>query len=209
MLKELRARLTYANVMATIAVFLALGGGAYAVNGSLAGRNTVGSADIINQEVKSADVENEGITGGDIQNATVTGDDVSPNATLRGEHINESSLAAVPNANFATSIGDGAVTTTKFGTLTRKTASVLVPGGTAFNGAYDTRVAEVSCDPDLAISGSAYWTSELALAGNDELPLIETGYTHNFSGRPTGFWAEGGNDSGDEETLFVAVHCLE
>ena len=33
MLKEIRSRLSYANVMATTAVFLALGGGAYAVSG--------------------------------------------------------------------------------------------------------------------------------------------------------------------------------
>src|SRR5438552_1322326 len=33
MLNRLRPRLTYANVMATVAVFLALGGGAYALNG--------------------------------------------------------------------------------------------------------------------------------------------------------------------------------
>src|SRR5436309_5125811 len=33
MLKALGSRLTYANVMATVAVFLALGGGAYALSG--------------------------------------------------------------------------------------------------------------------------------------------------------------------------------
>src|SRR5205814_8991955 len=33
MLKALGSRLTYANVMATVAVFLALGGGAYALTG--------------------------------------------------------------------------------------------------------------------------------------------------------------------------------
>jgi hypothetical protein len=33
MLKAVRSRLTYANTMATVAVFLALGGGAYALSG--------------------------------------------------------------------------------------------------------------------------------------------------------------------------------
>jgi hypothetical protein len=40
-----RPRLTYANVMATLGVFLGLGGGAYAVSTTLA-RNSVGSAQL-------------------------------------------------------------------------------------------------------------------------------------------------------------------
>jgi hypothetical protein len=40
MLKALGSRLTYANVMATVAVFLALGGGAYALSGIPDGRGT-------------------------------------------------------------------------------------------------------------------------------------------------------------------------
>ncbi len=68
----MRNRLTYANVMATLAVFIALGGAAYAAN-------TVGSSDVIdnsllsadlknNQAVKSADVQAEALTGADIKN---------------------------------------------------------------------------------------------------------------------------------------------
>jgi hypothetical protein len=40
MLRQLRARLTYANVMASIAVFLAMSGGAYALT---IPRNSVGT----------------------------------------------------------------------------------------------------------------------------------------------------------------------
>ena len=52
MRQRLRSHLTYANVMATIAVFVAVGGGsAFA----LAGHNTVFSDDIVNGQVKLAD----------------------------------------------------------------------------------------------------------------------------------------------------------
>ncbi len=68
----MRKHLTYANVMATLAVVLVVAGGtAYAAN-------TVFSTDIVNGEVKSVDigtgqvqspdVKNEGLTGADIAN---------------------------------------------------------------------------------------------------------------------------------------------
>jgi len=57
MLKQVSRRLTYANVVSTLGLFLVLTGGtAMAVNGSLPGQNTVGSADIINGEVKTTDL---------------------------------------------------------------------------------------------------------------------------------------------------------
>ncbi len=66
----LRTRLTYANVMATLALFVALGGTAYAVD-------TVRSSDIVDNEVYSADVRNDnlaggGLTSGDIANGSMT-----------------------------------------------------------------------------------------------------------------------------------------
>jgi hypothetical protein len=60
-MRHIRSHLTYANVMATFAVFLVLGGGtAVALNGS----NTVFSDDIVNDQVYSADVRNDTLSGG-------------------------------------------------------------------------------------------------------------------------------------------------
>jgi hypothetical protein len=182
---KLRSHLR-SNVVGYVALFVALSGSAYAVNGPLAGRNTVGSADIINQEVKSADVEDDGVSGAD---------------------IDESSLAKVPSAGSADSVADGAVTSAKFGTLTRQDASVVVPGGVAGNGSYATRDASVTCSPGLALGGSAFWT--VGQDPDDELPLIETSYGHNGAGRPVSFRAEGGNDTSEDTMLVVAVHCLQ
>lgn len=50
-MKHLRSRLTYANVMATLAMLVALGGTGYAAA-------TIGSKQIINNSVKSIDVKN-------------------------------------------------------------------------------------------------------------------------------------------------------
>ena len=56
------------NVVGYVAVFLALSGTTYAVNGPLAGTNTVGSADIINGEVKPKDIK-EAASGSHAVNA--------------------------------------------------------------------------------------------------------------------------------------------
>jgi hypothetical protein len=55
-MRLIRSHLTYANVMATIAVFLVLGGGAYAA--FHLPKNSVRSKNIVNGQVKRADVSN-------------------------------------------------------------------------------------------------------------------------------------------------------
>lgn len=70
MLKVPRPRLTYANVVATLALFVALGGSSYAA-------------------LK--------ISGRDIKAHTITGQKIKPN-TLGRRQIKESSLSAVPRA---------------------------------------------------------------------------------------------------------------
>lgn len=55
---RLRAQLTYANVMATIAVFVALGGGAYAIS-----RNSVESKHIAPNAAKGSDVKESSLRG--------------------------------------------------------------------------------------------------------------------------------------------------
>lgn len=75
------------NVVGYVALFIALSGSAFAVNGSLPGRNTVGSADIINGEVKAPD-----IGAGQVSNAQVA-DDSTPRA-LTGKNVARDALNA-------------------------------------------------------------------------------------------------------------------
>jgi hypothetical protein len=76
-LLRLKTHLSYANAMATLAVFIALGGGAYAVT---AGKNTVTSKSIRNGAVKSEDVQDNGLTGIDINESTLQGIQGPPGA---------------------------------------------------------------------------------------------------------------------------------
>ena len=107
MLSELRSRLTYANLMATVAMFIALGGGAYAAaTGSIDSRelknNNVRSTDLRNNDVRTRDLRNNDVRGGDVRNSTLTGGDVA-NDGLTGSDVLESSLGQVPSATSANS----------------------------------------------------------------------------------------------------------
>jgi hypothetical protein len=73
-MRRIRDNLTYANVMATIAVFLVLGGGsAVALNGS----NTVQSDDLgPGAQVKAPDVAANAVNGSDVVDNSISGADV-------------------------------------------------------------------------------------------------------------------------------------
>jgi hypothetical protein len=79
-LEKLRQHLTYANVTATLALFIALGGSSYAAL-------RVGSREIADNSVRSRDVKNH----------TLTRHDLARN-TLDGTVIRESRLGRVPRA---------------------------------------------------------------------------------------------------------------
>jgi len=113
-MSRIRVHLTYANVVATIALFLVLGGGtAVALDGS----NTVFTDDIVDGEVKSEDIGGaevqtgdlgpDAVTTGKISNGDVRSVDVLDNnlnggdiadASVTGADVDESSLAQVPSA---------------------------------------------------------------------------------------------------------------
>jgi hypothetical protein len=70
----IRRRLTYANVIATLALVLALGGGAYAA--FQLPRNSVRSMNIKNGQVKARDIGNNQVRSSDIKNGQVKSEDI-------------------------------------------------------------------------------------------------------------------------------------
>jgi len=97
----LRSRLTYANVMATVAVFVALGGSSYAALHITGGQ-------IANNTVRSKDLRNNDVRGKDVRRGTLTGADVK-DESLAGKDLRESTLARVPLASAADTAGDAAL----------------------------------------------------------------------------------------------------
>jgi hypothetical protein len=67
-LDRIRTRLTYANIAATLALFVALGGTSYAVK-------QIGSKDIADNSVRSRDVRNNTLRTRDVRNRTLLAKD--------------------------------------------------------------------------------------------------------------------------------------
>lgn len=83
--------LTYSNVVATIALFIALGGGALAA--THLGKNSVGTNQIKKNAVVISKIKNGAVTGAKVQAGSLT-----------GTQINASTLSTVPTAQTANSL---------------------------------------------------------------------------------------------------------
>ena len=76
------SRPSHSTVVAYLALFLVLTGGtALAIDGSLPGQNTVGSADVINGEVTNVDLGPDSVTSGKIANGEVKNAELGPGAS--------------------------------------------------------------------------------------------------------------------------------
>ena len=75
MLQRIRSRLSYANVAATLALFIALGGVSYAA--VKLPKNSVGTVQIKKNAVNGAKVRNSSLTGSDVKNRSLTAADFS------------------------------------------------------------------------------------------------------------------------------------
>jgi len=88
-----RRRLSSAHIISFIALFVALGGGAYA---AIAAKNTVNSKSVVDGSLKSIDVKDGNLAGVDVKNDSLT-----------GKQVKEATLGAVPNADKLGGAGAG------------------------------------------------------------------------------------------------------
>ncbi len=99
MKKRLRSKLTYANVVSSLCLFLLLGGGAAFAAGKL-GKNSVGAKQLKKSSVTTAKVKNEAITEAKLAAGAVTASKI-PADSLTGVQVNASTLGTVPSAQTA------------------------------------------------------------------------------------------------------------
>jgi hypothetical protein len=165
-----------ATVIAAIALFIALGSGAYAATHLRA--NSVGSKAIKNGAVKSADIHNHGIKGHDIGNAQVKTRNLKNGAVTSGKvSFVKSSVIAASNAttsNVPVDLGGPSVT-------------VSVPSG---------GVVEIFAEAQIAdTGGGANAVGQVSLT---EPHLVPTPSAILASGTPnfqTRFTSPGTNDA--------------
>jgi hypothetical protein len=123
--KQIRKRLTYANVMSSIAIFLVLGG-ATALAAGLA-KNSVGTKQLKKNAVTTAKIKSNAVTTAKIRNGAVT-----------GAKLNVGSIPTVPSAATAGNAGNantvgGQSVTKLFTTLTEGQSGVLVGSVAGFS----------------------------------------------------------------------------
>jgi len=166
--KQLRKRLTYANVMSSIAVFLVIGG---ATAFAALGKNTVGSKQLKKNAVTTKKIKNNAVTTPKIKNGAVTAEKLAAGAvTVGAGSITNEKLAngSVTNDKLANGsvtnekLAEGAVTGNKIagGTVTKGNLAegTLLPRAFAlveFNGEVDPKFT-VGGIPTATQVGSAY-----------------------------------------------------
>ena len=168
---KLRSRLTYANVMSAIAVFVAVGGGAaYAAN-------TVFSTDIVDGEVATRDLANGAVTIGKLAGNSVNSARVA-NGSLTGADVDESTLSGVqPRVRWVFALLDGSVA------QSRGVDSVTKTGTGAYRVDFDGSVANCAILASLS-SGSGWGWAKAGLGGVGDPSDIVLVDTHEPDGTP-------------------------
>ena len=107
--KDSGRRISYANIVATLALFIALGGISYAA--VKLPKNSVGAKQIKKNAVKSAEIKKDAVAGAEIKKNAVAGSEVKKDS-LGGSDIDESKLSGVEAATLGGLSPDGFVQTT-------------------------------------------------------------------------------------------------
>jgi hypothetical protein len=113
MLSKLRSRLTYANAMSTIALFLALGGGAYAVS---VPKNSVGPKQLKRSAVTAAKLRPGSVTTTHVKNRSLLVGDFRPGQLSFGAAGRAEDLDPPPAAP-KTTVASMTLTTRKAGRI--------------------------------------------------------------------------------------------
>jgi hypothetical protein len=132
MFTALRTRISYANVVATIALFIALGGTSYAA--LQLPRNSVGPKQLKKNAVTAAKIKRNAVITAKIKSNAVT-----------GSKINEATLEKIPQAAAADALSN----------FDYNSATVANPAGA-------NTVGAVSCDPGQRVVGGGIKVDDVA-----------------------------------------------
>jgi hypothetical protein len=98
--KQIRKRLTYANVMSSLAVFLVLGGATAFAAKTVLPKKSVGTPQLKANAVTTAKIKRNAVTAKKIKKNAITTAKIK-NEAVTGAKVNESTLGTVPSAAVA------------------------------------------------------------------------------------------------------------
>lgn len=184
-------------IVACLALLVALGGTSMAAATQLA-RNSVGTPQLIDGAVTNAKLRNNAINSAKVANRSLLRSDFAPGQLPAGPTGPQGPAGPAGPAGAAGPAG-------VIGAITVRTSSILVDGGTAENGAYNSqRVTSLCQGNERAISAGTSWSDDSA---GRELMTGEIEPQLNAQNQVVGFLAVGLNDSGNSSTFTVHVLC--
>ena len=170
MLSMLRRRLTYANVIATIALFAALGGTSYGV-----ATGFIDSREIKNGTIRTADVRNNDLRGADIRESSLA---TVPSAAAAASAQNAQNAESAHNAQAAQTAQNAENASTVGGIAAARInyAEPVSPGSeTILSGGGLTLEATCTGNQDIAITAttskqdSSIYTAAVNTRANDNI----------------------------------------
>lgn len=187
MLKRVRSRLTYANVTATLAIFIALGGGAYAVSldrnqvkSKHLAMNTAKAKDIATGGVRSAEVADGAIGTSEIGDGSIAAEKIAAGA-VGSEAVADGSIGAAE-------IEDGQVGVAE----TATELGFRCPGGTRYHEGACIETSPRTADDWNSANGDCI-NENRRLPSFAELQTFRNApgitLTEEWTG---GFWTDGG-----------------
>lgn len=219
MQKAIRSKLTFANVVALMALFIALGGSAYAVSRNSVGprqlrSNAVITPKIRNNAVTAAKLRGNAVTTNKLRDDAVTTNKIADDA-VTGDKVNEASLSGVTPSGPAggdltgtypsPTIADSAVTSAKIQNgqvlatdlgpaVVRMNTDTAVPNNSS------SLVLVVCQSGERAIAGGGQWSGTINEAKYIQASVPGGGNLWQTSGR---------NESGAARDFTAYALCLQ
>ena len=186
----MRRYLTYANVMATIAVFIALGGGTYAA--THLGKNSVGAKQLRNDAVNGAKVQDGSLTGADVNASTLGKVPNASRADTAGTATTADSSKDIASASVA---ADGTVR------ASHGVTGVSLAGGGSY--CFDLPFKPAGGAVTLDYSDAGFPVAFMTLTPSPITcpPPYDAAFVQTFAGD-----AEAANSSVTPEAFFVIFH---
>jgi hypothetical protein len=162
---RLLRHLSFSNVIAMLALFVALGGAAYA-------GTTINGSSIKNGSIGGGKLKNETITANKLKKGTLTGAQIAP-GSITSSSINESTLGIVPSAQNATTAG----------TATKAKSATTAGTATTATSATTAKSAETAKHAETADSAKH---AETATAATHADSATTAGEAEKFGGKTAG-----------------------
>lgn len=173
-MKQIRQRLTYANVMSSIAVFLVLGGGAAMASSHLLPANSVGPRQLQPRAVKTGYIDRNAVRTGKIALEAVRAGKLSKNA-VPTNRLRNNAVATPKIANFA-------VTAAKLrnaNVTSEKIRGIAVTSDKIFPASVDTGKLADAAVTRQKIADASVWAEKLGpiaiRTDTEEIPAGEPG----------------------------------